>query len=343
MSAKSGDQDRGYFVPVMNFHLALVIPIGLALLVFYNWKVGLAVFMYGCCAFIVLEALSAPPENSVKAFSYWSRRQSSRKPVLLCIGDSLTHGHGSADFTGQIPLQLASTLGMPSPTPAVFTDPLWVVNAGQNGIRTHTFLHQRMNKALSCHPDFILILLGSNDVRLIYGDPPGRLARSLAQMEQEPTLENLERNLAGMLDFLYQASPLSQVGLCTLPPMGENLNHAANVVVRQANQVIERVVANASGKVSLVPVYAQLETILEKKKRRWSLPMDFWFPLALVMCPLYRLLPFLVNWNRLGALVGNTVLSDGLHLNEHGRDQVVELIVDWLIQANVAKAIAVKS
>jgi lysophospholipase L1-like esterase len=341
---RSGFHDRRGFEWVIRVNLALI-PVGLGVLIFHDWKIGLVIALSACCSFIVVEAASAPPPNSPKAFASWSRRQPGRRPVLLCLGDSLTHGSASGNFTTELPFKLSETLGLAPPKrDLTFADPLWVVNAGQNGLTTHTILHERLSKALGCYPDFIMIMIGTNDLRSVYSSRWGKQAKRINGLPEVPTMETFERNLKGILDFCYQASPLSVVGVCSLPPMGENLDHAANRLVRQANEVIERLVSKASGKVSLLPVYAQLESILEKKGRRsMSLPVDYFFPLGLLMNPLFHLLFFIFDWNRLSALVGNVVLSDGLHLNERGRDEVVTVVVDWLVRSNISKAIAVKS
>ena len=343
MPARSGRQDRRGFETFIRLQF-LVVAAGFGLLLFYSWKVGLAVLMTGCACFILLETASGPPINNPEIFSIWVRRQPGRKPVLLCLGDSLTHGVCSADFTPEIPFKLSETLGLPLPKGGKeFTDPVWVINAGQNGITTYTVLYERLNKALSCHPDYVLVMIGTNDMRGVYSSTWGRRTKALNDLPAVPTMESFERNLKGILDFLHKASPLVQIGVCTLPPMGENLKHKANQVIRNANEIIERVVSQAQGKVTLVPIYANMEAVLEKKgKRSMSLPVDYFFPVSAFLFPIYHFLP-IFSWNTLSSWVGNIILLDGLHLNERGRDIVVDAVVEWLVKANVAKAIAVKS
>lgn len=343
MPTRSGTHDRRGFETYIRLQF-LVIAAGLGLLVLYSWKIGLAVFMMGCATFILLETASAPPVNNPEIFSIWSRRQPGRKPVLLCLGDSLTHGVSSADITPEIPVKLSETLGLPLPKGGKeFMDPVWVVNAGQNGITSYTVLYERLNSTLSCHPDFVLVMIGTNDMRGVYSKTWGRRIKALNDLPDVPTMESFERNIKGILDFLHKASPLLQIGVCTLPPMGEDLKHKANQVVRDANEIIERVVSQAEGKVTLVPIYANMEAVLEKKAKRFmSLSVDYFFPVLAVLFPIYHFLP-IFSWNTLSSWVGNTLLLDGLHLNEQGRDIVVDAIVQWLVTANVAKAIAVKS
>jgi hypothetical protein len=59
-------------------------------------------------------------------------------PILLCYGDSLTHGNCSASSTIEIPLQLSQKLGLPlSKHPhQTFANPLWV---SQCGTEIHQF------------------------------------------------------------------------------------------------------------------------------------------------------------------------------------------------------------
>jgi hypothetical protein len=94
-------------------------------------------------------------------------------------------------------------------------------------------------------------------------------------------------------------------------------------------------------------VFDRLQDVLEteKKRRRRSsslFSVDYFVFLSACMNPLFHLCGFLFNWNVLSALVGNVVLSDGVHLNDTGRDVLVDCVVEWLMQKHVAKAIAVK-
>ena len=75
--------------------------------------------------------------------------------MLLCLGDSLTHGNVSASITPEIPLKLCGFLGLPTPDYGkTFADPLWVVNAGQNMITSHTILHERLHTSMGVYPDY---------------------------------------------------------------------------------------------------------------------------------------------------------------------------------------------
>jgi lysophospholipase L1-like esterase len=341
--ARSTTHDRRGFGGLMRFWMAMM-PVSVILIIFYSWKIGLPLGLLSCILFITLEAASARPDNNPTTFTSWARTRSIRRPVLLCLGDSLTHGNCSASITPEIPTKLCAALGLPTPDYGVtFADPLWVVNAGQNCITTHTILHERLNTSLNVYPDFIMIMIGTNDVQAMYKPSWCKNVMRINELPEAPTMHVLERNLTGILHFIEEASPKVEIGLCTLPPMGEDLKSAANNLVRKANEVIERVAAAAGEKVTVIPVFAQLESVLEKHRQRWSLPIDYWTLACGLQNPIYHVLTMFSSWNFLSRPFGFYVMSDGLHLNERGRDVVVDLVVEWLNRKNVAKAIAVKS
>ena len=341
-TSKSGGHDRRGFENLLRVFLVMV-PVSLIVMIFYCWQIGLALCMCFGVAFITTESVSARPDNNPHTFKKWERSQRERRPVLLCLGDSLTHGNVSASITPEIPLKLCSFLGLPTPDYGkTFADPVWVVNAGQNMITTHTILHERLHSSMGVFPDYIMLLIGTNDVRAMYKESWCKQVMSVNELPEKPTIQVFNRNLTSIIKFIRQASPKVEIGLCTLPPMGENLKSRANQLVRQANDIIEQVGFNAGEGVSIIPVFAQLETVIEKKKRRFSWPIDLWLFASMCQLPLYHMLGGIVSLNLLSKFFGFCVMSDGIHLNESGRDVVVDLVVDWLASRNVAKAIAVK-
>lgn len=297
----------------------------------YFW--GAAIFAFCGIFFITLESISAPPANGPGNYKRWLAIQSRKRPVLVCLGDSLTHGTCSSSITPEIPVKLCETLGMDPPNEsATFADPLWVVNCGQNYITTFTILQERLNVALGSYPDYILILIGTNDVMgQLYNKTYGNYIVTINELPEPPNMQAFERNLKGILNFIQEASPTVKVGLCTLPPLGEDLSSASNQLVRQANEVIERAASSYGERCSLVPIFSNFETVIEKSKGK-GLKLYYSLPVAFLLEPLLHLMPSIFSRNMVSKLFGNSLLSDGIHLNENGRDIVTELIVEWLVK-----------
>ena len=196
---------------------------------------------------------------------------------------------------------------------------------------------------MRCHPDYVLIMIGTNDVRAIYKDRWSKKIQRTWKLPQVPSLENYEYNLKQILTDIQDMSPLTTIGVCTLPPMGEDLKSEANELVRKANVIIEKTVNSFDQKCTVVPIYEKFESILEKKPNKKSaLSVDYFFPVCFVMSAFFHLLPGFVTWKTLSKPFGHLLLSDALHLNERGAETVNEVIVDWLFKNNIPKAIAAK-
>lgn len=127
----TGLHDRRGFDTILQILLGALV-LSILILILYSWKLGLGMFLFFGIYYITFESISAPPENRPERFIVWARHRPRRRPVLLCLGDSLTHGNLSASITPEIPIKLSTSLGMDPPAfGAAFNDPLWIVNAGQ--------------------------------------------------------------------------------------------------------------------------------------------------------------------------------------------------------------------
>ena len=227
----------------LNFSLAVFLYIffslGIITMFAYSWLVGLAVSMVGAICYVAAEAASAPPANDARAFGIWQRRQSRRRrPILVCLGDSLTHGTCSSSITPEIPTKLCSKLGMELPKyGSFFSDPLWVVNCGQNMITSKVIREERLNTALGCYPDYILLWIGCNDIHAVANPAFGKYITNVNKLGSTPTMQSYAAEVSGILDFLEQSSPNVKIGLCTLAPLGEDLKSAPNQLIREANEI----------------------------------------------------------------------------------------------------------
>jgi lysophospholipase L1-like esterase len=346
---RSGNQDRRGFDALLQGILLILLPSSLIAGYFVHWQWGLALFLFACIHFITWEAVSARPANNPGSFLHFRRTQDRRRPVLVCLGDSLTHGNIGASITPEIPMAIAAKLGMPTPDYGrTFNDPLWVVNAGQNGITSHTILTERLNSTLNLYPDYILILIGTNDVLAMYRPKTwGNLIVRINGLSEIPTLSIFQRNIQSIIEFLQSASPKSEMAIATLPPMGENLKSDANQLVQQANDIIASIARTK--KIAILPLYEELTNAIKTaqgSRRFLSWPLDLWWLAAAIQCPCMHVFPLvgIITWNRLSKFFfGYCVLSDGIHLNESGRDILVQLIIEWLYERNIAKTIAVKA
>jgi lysophospholipase L1-like esterase len=255
---------------------------------------------------------------------------------LVCLGDSLTHGACSANWVASLPNRLQ--------TDSKTARTLKVVNAGQNSICTHTVLKEKVDHVVACQPDYIVIMIGSNDAMAIYREDWARNKMHIWNLPERPTEDLLILNLRGIVEaFLERTS--AAIAIATLPPFGEVVDSASNKIIDSINNRIKSLeylflgeVKNDSRdtpRVSVIDVNKALWTEINKSRRsnnsNTTHSIDEFLPYAMIMGMLHCVLG--ISWNSLTRLfTGNAVLSESLHLNEKGGNVVRNLVVKWLME-----------
>jgi len=290
---------RGVNLP-RNFGIVFGVLAFAALAAGYSF-VALFNLLVAMMSIYLWERITRPPVNNPAHFLKRFRELSPPRPVLVCLGDSLTHGRVSDDWTRKIPSKIATKMKFDRPEQRDFMDPVWVVNAGQNSITSWVILQERLQAALACYPDYILIMIGTNDVLAMNSPIVSNDKVASFDLPDPPSMAGLERNLRGIVDFISKASPKTEIGLCTLPPMGEDLTSPVNKLVKQANEIIHAL-SDEDGTCTTVQVGEGLQNqIIQKKNRQeratsaaTSSPMMMVI-LMMVQAPLHFL--FGVSWN----------------------------------------------
>ena len=306
----------------------------------------------------VLDLSTRPPSNDVEAFLMRRKekhlvvRQEKEERTLVCLGDSLTHGKGSSNWVDRIVPQFVSTLQNKTSVVVTTTTEnsnnhdkplsLSVVNCGQNNMITEVALKERVDWVLDCQPNYVVVLLGTNDCRGLV-DKGWKNQLEYMWWTQKPlSLETLETNLRGIVTKLLSTStadgngnsiPVLQrkVALCTLPPMSEQLNEKPNQLIRHVNKtIIAKIAQEHKDRCTLLDIYTALETKIRQESRNHDnkLPVG----MVTVLGPAFAFAHCCMGYsiNRLSNMIGNVVLSDGLHLNDAGGNVVCDLVVDFL-------------
>ena len=181
----------------------------------------------------VIRRANKPPRVNPQAFIMgkmsWLKQKNER--TLVCIGDSITHGTVSANYVDKIEHSLRK--GM---TP--FNDYHWnVVNAGVNSI-TSFDVYRNIESIVYCDPDYVTILIGTNDVKDILNNEGKEKMKSSSK--ETPSFNNYELNLINIVRKILEMTNAT-VALCTLPPIGEDLSSEANYMyVHEANTIIKK-------------------------------------------------------------------------------------------------------
>ncbi len=178
---------------------------------------------------------------------FLDRKDAEPGDVVVCLGASIVRGRASVDFVEILRSRLPQ---------------LEFVNGGVNGDTADDIL-QRLDPVIACQPKAIVILIGTSDAQAILN--PKSAAAKKKQKEtgntEPPSVANFQRNLLAAVTELSERTG-ARIGLCSLPPLGQEIDAPANDVIRALNAAI-RAVAEATGETYL-PVYENMVDYLSQ-------------------------------------------------------------------------------
>lgn len=268
----------------------------------------------GLVDLFIVDRATREPDSC--AFNFVNSKRETRSPILVCIGDSITHGRISSDWVSAIQ--------------PVLCRPLHVVNNGQNSITTFTTLQERVQWALACKPDYVVVVIGTNDAHALGNPIVGQFFRVAWGLTDPITPTTIEANLFGVVEKLLK-DPKLQVAVCTIPPLGEDLASKWNQnAVTTVNHIIRKVQAASGSRVTLLDVNGALQSRIRRSN---TLGSSMAFMVGHVVWQSFARFVLQVSWNDMSRWIGNLVLTDGIHLNDEGGAIVTTLVVDWLRSA----------
>ncbi|HAI76107.1 MAG TPA: lipase [Microscillaceae bacterium] len=173
----------------------------------------------------VFSIIFTKPANRPAVFlSHKASLDSSRK-IVACVGDSLTHGNMGVNYVDL----LSSRLG----------DGYAWVNAGINADMSFNLL-ARIDEIVACQPDYVIILIGTNDVNATLAPQNERTYRMMKGLKQTPTQAWYKENLQKIVQA-FQARTQAKIALMSLPVLGEGLEEPSNQKVAQYCTTIQEV------------------------------------------------------------------------------------------------------
>ena len=236
-------------------------------------------------------------------------RAPTTRTLVVCAGDSITHGVMSADYLGL----LSGRLGRHG---------YEFVNAGINGNLAWNVL-QRLDDVVACRPEVVTLLVGTNDVLATLGPPWEPMYRRQQHIPVTPTRSWYVENLRAIIDRL-RAETGARLAILDLPPLGEDLASEINGRVREYNEAL-RLVAAETG-VEVLPLHDRLVALLPEDHT----PPPFEGRRDLMGSALVRRLVLRRSWNEISAAHGLTILTDHVHLDDRAAAVVADLIAEWL-------------
>jgi lysophospholipase L1-like esterase len=238
--------------------------------------------------------------------------------TVVCFGASLTAGTVSFDY-----LQLLSA----RPALADFR----FVNHGVNGDLAWNGL-QRLDAVIAEKPDFVTILIGTNDVNATMSERNLIRYRSFNHLPTEPTLAWYEENMLKIVRRLKRETKV-RLALLSLAPIGEDPAHKAFQKVCLYNEAVRRVASQEN--IDYLPLYERMIAYLHQHEAdRAQLPPRLEYRDGLHNTGnAFALHAAGLSWDEVSRRNGLLILTDGLHLNGVGAGIVADLIQGWLVDS----------
>ena len=247
------------------------------------------------------------PENSSSEFSI---NKENKEPVVVCCGDSITHGHIGYDWVGSLRKKDKTKL---------------FINAGINADLTWN-LNQRVKDIIKHNPDYITILIGTNDA--IGSQPVKQIQQYYIQtkgLPKKPSIEWFEEQLDELVSTLTNKTN-ARISLITLPFLGEQKDSEIIQVVKDHNRII-RDISNKYG-TTLLDFFKKFDSIIIDNN---SIPYTT-SELRRLRGLRAVILHYVFNWTwkDIGKKYNLKLLCDHIHLNENGGQILEEMVKDFL-------------
>ncbi len=260
---------------------------------------------YGVISFYLIVR---PPRNNPKTYlERTSSTSAAQNQKLVVIGDSLTHGTLSENYVDILSQRIKRD--------ELFID---IINAGMNGNHSSDVL-DRVADIIMCHPEFIVILIGTNDA-VAFIDQNTASVFSRCKNRHPSTLTFFTSNLNSLVTRLQSIKDV-KIALLSLPPIGENLNHPVAKACISFSKAIRDLAEQLS--VEYLPLH---ELMIEYLNHYPAQPKyDYDKRNRVFMISLFkRILGY--NSQKISEALGFRLHIDFFHLNHTGATMIADMI-----------------
>ena len=233
------------------------------------------------------------------------------KKIVLCLGDSITHGLVSGNY-----VEILNNKHQ--------NDHFQFINGGINSDLTWNVL-QRIDIALRCQPDYVTILIGTNDCDGAFSPKVAKRQRREKHIPQNPTMEWFQSNLTELIHIIQNyTNPKTgqppKIGIFSIPTIGEIPDEDAYLIAAKYVEAIKTIAKQAN--VTYFPLFETMHDILTKT----DVPQKYHYPdiNKLLLMNIFKRILFRRSLNSISAQHGFSLHPDYLHLN----DQAAQIIID---------------
>ncbi len=250
------------------------------------------------------------PDNSPGKFLS-SNPDRKDKKVIVCVGDSITHGRVSHNYVDMLAEKSHGK-------------DLLLINAGVNDELAYNVL-LRIDDIIRCKPDFVTILIGTNDANSTLD--PENAARAVRNMKLPQTPEKawFAKNLAEICRRLKNETT-ARIALMSIPPIGESPESPSFRASIEYSTLI-RETARREG-CAFLPLNEKMVAYLKANPRP---PRHSYSELqSLMYVGIFKHFILHKSFDEIAEGNGFQLLTDFLHLNGRSAGMISELILGFV-------------
>lgn len=233
------------------------------------------------------------------------------KSKVLFLGASITQGKISKNYIKMLKEKLG-------------TKQYEYINQGVAGYESYNVL-KKLKKAVKVKPDFIILLVGTNDVLSALDPKLAELSRKLKKIPHEPTLSNYRDNIKSIINQLKQETD-SKIAISSLPVVGENLDAVENKAIADYNEELKKICDNED--VVYLSVYEKQKIFLISENGGKGKEYNKSSKMAFKSLFLHYLL--FMSLDTISKRNGYQLLTDGIHQNTKGAKFIAEEIEKFI-------------
>jgi lysophospholipase L1-like esterase len=233
------------------------------------------------------------------------------KHIVVCLGASMVRGQVSYDFVKLLDRRMAK-------------DGFQFINAGVAGNQAYNVL-MRLDSIIDYQPDFVIILVGTNDVTATLSPTLAGISRLTKRFPQPPSAKFYHDNMLKIVKTLKEKTS-AKIALVSLPVLGEDLESISNQRIKEYNALLEEI---ADGEqVSYLPVYERQEEYLRKVQPGSGRPYESGGMLSIKALARHYLLR--QSFDEISRKNHFLLVTDGIHMNSRGAIFIADEIESFL-------------
>jgi lysophospholipase L1-like esterase len=233
------------------------------------------------------------------------------KHIVVCLGASIVRGQVSYTFVNLLDQCMTE-------------DGLQFINAGVAGDQAYNVL-MRLDSVINYQPDFVIILVGTNDVTATLNPTLARISRLTRRFPQPPSAEFYQYNMVRIIN-IFKEKTSAKIALVSLPVLGEDLESIPNQRIKEYNALLKEIADEEQ--VSYLPVYERQEEYLREVQQGSGQPYESGGMLSIKALARHYLLR--QSFDEISKKHHFLLVTDGIHMNSRGATFIADEIESFL-------------